>query len=426
MAGGPVSFFEIAAILVGLSALFGYLNHRYLKAPPTIGLVLIGLGVGTTLLLAQTVLPAAEVDAAVVGVLVNIDFHELLMHGMLSFLLFAGALHVDIPALRCRWRTVSAMATVGTVVSTALVAGGIWLVASLAGHPLPFVWALVFGALISPTDPVAVLGLFESVRVPPTLKAALEGESLFNDGVGVVVFTVLLGVALQDTDPGLWHVGELFLVEVAGGAALGIALGYAGYRGVLGIEEPNLELLVTLGIVMVGYAAAVRFGVSGPIAMVVAGLFFGGQGMRRAVSPASRDYLRKFWSLLDNVLNSVLFLLIGLEVLVVAGAGLGFWWASLAAIPVVLATRWLSVALARTVLHRWEAFEKGAVTVLTWGGLRGGIAVALALSLPASEHRPFILAVTYAVVVFSIVGQGLTVARVTKWSVFSGSSEPAP
>ena len=412
-----MSLFEIAAALVGLSALFGYLNHRYLGTPPTIGLVLIGLGLGSVLLLTEAVLPDAGVDAAVAGVLLRIDFHETLMHGMLSFLLFAGALHVDVPALRSRWRTVGALATAGTMLSTALVAGGIWIVAALAGHPLPFVWALVFGALISPTDPVAVLGIFESVRVPPTLKATLAGESLFNDGVGVVVFTVLLGIAAHGGEPGLLHVGELFVAEVLGGAALGIAAGYAGYRGVLRVEEPNLELLITLGIVMVGYAAAIRLGVSGPIAMVVAGLFFGNAGMRRAVSPGSRDYLRKFWSLLDNTLNSVLFLLIGLEVLIVVRAGPGFWWAGLAAIPVVLAARWLSVGLTGAALGRREAFDRGAVPVLTWGGLRGGIAVALALSLPANEYRPFLLGVTYLVVLFSIAAQGLTVTRVTRWAV---------
>ena len=408
-----MSIFEIGAFLIGLSALFGYINYRYLRAPPTIGLVLIALAASLALLLIESVFPSANVDSLITGVLERIDFHDTLMHGMLSFLLFAGALHVDFSALRRQSRTIGLMATVGTVLSTGLIAGGTWVLASIAGHPIPFIWALVFGALISPTDPVAVLGIFESVRVPATLKATLAGESLFNDGLGVVVFTVILGIALQGNNPGFLHIGELFVVEVLGGFVLGLIAGYTGYRALYRINDPNLDILITLAVVMVGYATAIRLGVSGPIAMVVAGLFIGNEGMKFALSASSADYLKKFWSLLDNILNSVLFLLIGLEVLIIARTGFAPW-VGLIVIPVTVASRWLSVVFSKTLLSRWEVFGKGAVTVLTWGGLRGGIAVALALSLPPNEYRPFILSITYVVVLFSIIVQGLTVTRVVR------------
>ena len=408
-----MSVFEIGAFLIGLSALFGYINYRYLRAPQTIGLVLIALAASLALLLIESAFPSADVDTLITGVLERIDFHDTLMHGMLSFLLFAGALHVDFSMLRSRYRTIGLMATLGTILSTALIAGGTWILAGLAGYPIPFIWALVFGALISPTDPVAVLGIFESVRVPPTLKATLAGESLFNDGVGVVVFTVILGVALQGSDPGLASIGELFVVEVLGGFVLGLVAGYVGYRALYRVNEPSLEVLITLAVVMVAYATAIRLGVSGPIAMVVAGLFIGNEGMKYAVSESSADYLKEFWSLLDNILNSVLFLLIGLEVLIIARTGSASW-VGFIVIPVTVASRWLSVALSKLLLSRWEVFGKGAITILTWGGLRGGIAVALALSLPANEYRPFILSITYVVVLFSIIVQGLTVTRVVQ------------
>ena len=411
-----MSLFEIGAALIALSALFGYVNHRYLRAPHTVGLVLIALAASLGLLLVESLAPGADVDALVLDVLRGVDFHDTLMHGMLSVLLFAGALHVDLSALRRRLRTIALMASAGTLISTFAIGTGAWLLADWAGHPIPFVWALVFGALISPTDPVAVLALFRTVPVPSSLKATLAGESLFNDGVGVVVFTLVLGVALHGGEPQLLHIGELFLVEVVGGVVLGLVAGYLCYRAVHRLDETNLDILVSLAVVMATYAAALRLGASGPIAMVVAGLFVGNDGTRYAAGASSREQLRRFWSVLDEILNSVLFLLIGLEVLIIARDGFEYWM-GLLAVPVALAGRWLSVFPCTAVLRRREPAAQGAVAVLTWGGLRGGIAVALALSLPAVEARPFIVSITYVVVLFSILVQGSTVAPLIRRAV---------
>lgn len=422
-----MTLFEIGAFLIGLSALFGYINHRFLKAPHTIGLVLIALAASLTIIVIELLLPASDADVLITGVLDQIDFHEALMHGMLSFLMFAGALHVDFSALRSRSRAIAMMATVGTVISAFVIAGGVWLVFDLAGVPMPFVWALVFGALISPTDPVAVMGLFRTLDVPDTLEAKMAGESLFNDGVGVVLFTVIVSIAVggaaPSADPGYLALAEVFAVEVFGGALLGFVAGYAGYRAMHHIDEHNLEVLITLAVVMVTYAVAIRVHMSGPIAMVVAGLLIGNKGMKYAVSENTRDYVQKFWSLLDEILNSVLFLLIGLEVLIILRTGFGLW-VGLAIIPITLLGRWLAVYLSISLLQRWEAFTKGAVSILTWGGLRGGIAVALALSLPANDYRPAILSVTYAVVLFSIIVQGLTVGRLVE-RVIPADLEPS-
>ena len=407
-----MSIFEIGAFLIGLSAIFGYLNHRYLKLPHTVGLVVIALAASLVVILIEIISPASPVMEIITDVLSQINFYDTVMRGMLSFLLFAGALHVDFVVFKTRARAIALMATLGILISTFLIGWLTWLILNAFGIETPFIWALVFGALISPTDPVAVLGLFKTVSVPESLEAKMAGESLFNDGVGVVVFTVVVAIAAGAGGHGesvdAASVAELFFIEAIGGALLGFIAGYAGYRAMHAIDEHNLEVLITLALVMVTYALALRMHMSGPIAMVVAGLFIGNKGMIYAVSENTADYIRKFWSLLDEILNSVLFLLIGLEVLVIAKMA-DHIGVALLAIPVTLAARWVSVSIPITILSRWSSFSKGAIPILTWGGLRGGIAVALALSLPANQYKPTILTITYAVVLFSIIVQGLTI-----------------
>ncbi len=421
-----MSIFEIGAFLIGLSAIFGYLNHKVLRLPHTIGLVVIALAASLGIILIEFLSPKTQILEIVTGILQQIDFHETVMRGMLSFLLFAGAMHVDFSAFKSRSGAIALMATLGILISTFLIGWVMWLSLNAFGIETPFIWALVFGALISPTDPVAVLGLFKLVKVPETLEAKMAGEALFNDGIGVVVFTVVVAIAVGDGghggDMGVMDVAGLFFNEAIGGAILGLVAGYIGYRAMYHIDEHNLEVLITLAVVMVTYAVALRLHMSGPIAMVVAGLVIGNKGMKFAVSDNTRDYVRKFWSLIDEILNSVLFLLIGLEVLIIAKR-IDHLEVALLAIPVALAARWISVYISISVLSRWRSFTKGAIPILTWGGLRGGIAVALALSLPANEYKPTILTITYAVVLFSIIVQGLTIKLLVERVVSHGPIE---
>ncbi len=412
-----MSIFSIGAILVGLSALFGFFNHRFLHLPHTIGLVVIALLASLSIIGLNLIVPSAQIGQRVTDVLRQIDFNETLMHGMLSFLMFAGALHADFSAIKTSRLTIGVMAVFGTLISTFVIGASMWFLLGFFEFKFPFVWALVFGALISPTDPVAVLSLFKTVEVPDTLQAKMTGESLFNDGVGVVLFTVVLAIALADEghggNIGPTEVIKLFFTEVAGGALLGLVAGYIGYRAMYGIDESSLEVLITLALVMVTYSLALSLHMSGPIAMVVAGLFIGNSGVKYAMSEKTRDYVLTFWTLIDEILNSVLFLLIGFEVLVVAESIENLWFALLA-IPVTLFARTFSVTIPITILSHWETFTKGAVPILIWGGLRGGIAVALALSLPDIKYKFAILTITYGVVLFSIIVQGLTVKPLIK------------
>ncbi|MFQ5958326.1 MAG: cation:proton antiporter [Alphaproteobacteria bacterium] len=407
--------FDLVAVLLGLAALFGYLNHRFLKLPHTVGLVVIALAVSFGVLAVDAAAPGWGLGAAVREALDRIDFTEALMKGLLSFLLFAGALHVDLSELAQRKWAIGGMATVGVLISTGLVGGGIWLVFTGLGLAVPFVWCLVFGALISPTDPVAVLSILKRVHVPASLEAKIAGESLFNDGVGVVVFTIVVAIATGSAgaDVGPASVAGLFLAEALGGALLGLAAGCAAFFAMRSLDEHNIEVIITLALVTVTYALADKLHVSGPIAVVVAGLLIGNHGARLAMSEKTREHVRTFWSLADEVLNSLLFMLIGFEVVAISGAA-SYVIAALVAVPLVLASRLIAVAIPIGLLGVRRSFTKGAIPTLTWGGLRGGISVALALSLPPSPEREVIVTVCYGVVIFSIVVQGLTMERLVR------------
>jgi CPA1 family monovalent cation:H+ antiporter len=330
-------------------------------------------------------------------------------------MLFAGALHVDWGKLKNRAPTVAALATVGVLISTAIVGTALWLAAGWLGTPIPLAWALVFGALISPTDPVAVLSTLKSVRVPEDLQVEMSGEALLNDGVGVVLFTILLAAAAepQTGDFDLGQAMRLLLVEALGGAVFGLLVGHATYRAMRAIDDYTIDVLITLAAVMATYSLAGKLHLSGPIAVVCAGILIGERGPRDAMSEATQRYVFGFWTLGDALLNIVLFLLIGLEVLVLR-PGQGVTTVALMAIPIVLVARWVAVALPVTALRFAMSFRKGTILVLTWGGVRGGISIALVLSMPDFPQRPMVLAATYAIVIFSVVIQGLTLGSLVR------------
>jgi monovalent cation:H+ antiporter, CPA1 family len=420
------AFFDIAAAVIVLAAIFGYLNHRFLKLPHTIGLVVIALAVSLVVLGLDAVRPSLELGTQVRGVMASIDFSNTLMQGLLSFLLFAGALHVDLAALASRKWVIGLMATLGTVLSTFLIGGGIWLLVQVLGVDLPVIYCLIFGSLIAPTDPVAVLGILKRVHVPPSLEAKIAGESLFNDGVGIVIFLILSGIAVGSGGEHALEplvIAQFFLIEALGGVLLGITTGYITFRLLKTVDEHNLEVIMTLALVMGTFGIADELHVSGPIAMVCAGLLIGNVGTRFGMSEKTREHTISFWSLLDEILNSVLFLLIGFEVVVITLTG-DVLIMGLVAIPLVLAARFVSVAIPVASLKVvGQQFSNGAIRILTWGGLRGGISVALVLSLPPSPEREILLTVTYIVVLFSIIVQGLTMEPVLRKLVRDDAEE---
>ncbi|MGI9435086.1 MAG: cation:proton antiporter [Geminicoccaceae bacterium] len=416
--------FEAAAVLVVLAAILGYINYVYFRMPHTIGLTVMGAVASMLMIGLDAAVPSLGVGHAVRSFLLGIEFDDVLLDAMLSFLLFAGALHVNLEMLLTRAWAVLAMALFGVIISTFVVAVGFKGITLLLGIDIPMTWCLVFGALISPTDPVAVLGILKSARVPPELEAKIGGESLFNDGVGVVVFSICLAAALGGGEFSIVHALELFAVEALGGAVLGLVVGWIGYRTMKTIDEHNLEVLVSLAVVMGGYALALRLHAAGPIAMAIAGLLIGNYGTRYAMSDRTRQHLTSFWSLIDETLNSVLFLLIGMEILVIV-TDLTFITAGILAIPLVLVARFLAVGLPFSVLKPFMDFTKGALPVLVWGGLRGGISIALALSLPPGPMKDVILTVTYVVVIFSVVVQGATMGMAARRFVGRTEDESA-
>jgi len=403
---------NISAILLAFAAFFGWLNTMYLKLPMTIGLMLIALVAS---------LCVAGIDAAfglgyaeqASAALERIDFHDSLMIGMLHLLLFAGALHTDLESLlRHKWH-ILLMATLGVVLSTFFIGLAAWLLLGALGYAVPLIWCLVFGSLISPTDPVAVLSIIRTLTVPKTLQTKIAGESLFNDGIGVVVFLALLGIATSPTghvSPS--EIGVLLFEEVVIGVGIGLALGYVAFLAMRRIDDYVVEVIISLALVMGIYALCSWVHASGPLGVVIAGLLIGNQGSRLAMSDVTRKHLVMFWELIDEVLNAVLFLLIGFEILVISFTT-NLFLLVLLVIPVVLLGRALAVTVpTRLIQAGGGTIEKGSIPVLIWGGLRGGISVALALSLPDFEGKEAVLAMTYGVVVFSIVVQGLTVQSV--------------
>ncbi|MFD1255955.1 cation:proton antiporter [Mucilaginibacter terrae] len=400
---------EIISITIVLAAIFAYINHRFIKWPPTIGIMILSLI--TSVLLATLGSSRSLLSEKAIQLVTSIDFQDVLMNFMLSFLLFAGAIHIDAEKLKLQGVPVLILATVGILISTFLVGGLTWLVFGWFGKSVPFIYCLLFGSLISPTDPIAVLGLLKAANIPASLELKISGESLFNDGVAVVIFITIAEIARSGgADFTFLDVSKLFLQEAVGGLLFGAVLGYIGFLALRSIDEYKVEVLITLAIVMGGYYAASHLHVSGPLAMVVAGIITGNKSKAEGMSDITRDYLGKFWELIDEILNAVLFLLIGLEILVIK-VNITLVLIGATCILVVLLARWVSVIIPVSLMRFKVKFEKHAVTILTWGGLRGGISVALALSLSNEMHRDEFVLITYIIVVFSILVQGLTIGK---------------
>ena len=408
-----MDYFFITTVIVVLAALFGYLNVRVLKLPTTIGLMLI------TIVFTLAVFAISYFDTTLLNaekyIINHIDFRTVLLDIMLSFLLFAGALHTNFEQLKVQRWPVLVFATVGVLTSTFLVGISMYYALQVVGFEIQFIYCLLFGALISPTDPIAVLGILKKAGVPKRLEAKIVGESLFNDGVGVVVFLTLFQIALLgegNIDP--MNVIELFGKEVIGGVLLGMVLGWITFRMMRSIDDYDIEVIITLAAVMSGTVIAQKFHLSAPLAMVTAGLIVGNDTVRdSAMSEITESYVDKFWELIDILLNTILFVLIGMELLVLTFE-FDYLVAGLLTIPVVLACRFLSLMMPVNIFKRKLDFVPNTNLIMTWGGLRGGISIALALGLTQEMHRDLFLVMTYIVVVFSILIQGLTVGLLVK------------
>lgn len=398
------------SVLIVLASFFAYFNVRFLKLPSTIGIMVLAMAVSIFLVVFGNVFPNTlnKISTLIAG----FDFTELLMGAMINFLLFAGAIHINLKDLHEQRVPVVVFSTVSVVISTFVVGSLLYFLMPFINLDIPYIYCLLFGALISPTDPVAVLSILKQANVRKSLETKIAGESLFNDGIAVVVFAVILQIA-QDTkyDPSFAHISWLLIKEAGGGLVLGIGLGITAARALRKINDYKVSVLITLSVVMGGYLIASTLHFSGPLTMVFAGLIIGNFKKRSAMSPVTKDYLDKFWELNDEILNAVLFLFIGFDLLMIKDIN-NYWTAGLACVIIVLASRLLAIWLPTLFIPFKEKFDRGTIKILVWGGLRGGVSIALALSIDNGPYKNDILAITYFVVVFSIIVQGLSIGRV--------------
>lgn len=418
---------DIPAILLVLATIFGAINYKFVKLPHTIGLMIVALVASLSLIALDLTFPSLGMSILVNKFLGNIDFNVTLMQGMLSFLLFAGALHVDLDQLLENKWTILTFASIGVLVSSFVIGGGFWLISGAVGLSLPFLVCLLLGVMVSPTDPVAVLGVLKTLQVPSPLKAKIAGESLFNDGVAVVLFSVLVSLVFGnggeeglDTSFQLTSVIWLLTKEALGGLFLGLISGFIAFWLLRQIDDYVLEVLITLALVTGAYSIALHLHLSGPIAMVIAGLLIGNQGTSLAMSETTRMHVETFWELVDEILNSVLFLLIGLKIVfLLQHSSYEIAYPLLIGLFVAITllslfARFLAIALPVQIKSLNSEVNPGTVPILTWAGIRGGVSVALALSLPSSSESELLLFVTYLVVLFSVAIQGLTIENVIK------------
>lgn len=407
-----MNLYHTFALIIVFAALFSYINYRFIRLPNTIGIMIISLLASLIMIAVNSLIPELFVNGR--EMIRGIDFHEVLMDGMLSFMLFAGAIHINAAELKKEKATILTFSTAGVLISTIIIGSLLFWVCTLFDLNIGFIYCLLFGALISPTDPIAVMGILKEANIAKAMEIRIVGESLFNDGIAVVVFISIqqiINAGLDNMQPG--EILFLFLQEAGGGLLLGIILGYIGFYAMRSIDFYKVEIMITLAIVMGGYYLADVLHVSGPLAMVVAGIITGNQARHFGMSDITRDYVDKFWEIIDEILNAVLFFLIGMEMIVVEFS-MQHFWIGLIGIVIVLLARYMSVLIPFVFLRKYNVFQKHSLTILTWGGLRGGISVALALSLPKTEFSDFFVTITYIIVLFSIIVQGLTIGRVVK------------
>jgi len=397
------------SVLIVLASFFAYLNIRFLKLPSTIGIMIIAMVSSILLVITGNIFPKTFLNFS--KLIAEFDFTEVLMGAMLNFLLFAGAVHINLKDLREQRGPIMVFSTVSVIISTIAIGVILDFVTDLAHIDIPFIYCLLFGALISPTDPIAVLSILKDAKVPKSLETKIAGESLFNDGVAVVIFAVILQLA-QDpaSDFSMAHVSWLLIKEALGGFILGTVLGIQASKAMRKVDDYKVSVLITLSVVMGGYLIAHAAHISGPLTMVAAGIIIGNYGKKTAMSPTTKDYLNKFWELIDEILNAILFLFIGFELLLIPDI-LSYWPIGIACIGIVLFSRFISIWIPTKIIPFKKKFETSTIKILVWGGLRGGVSIALALSIAEGPSKQVILAITYFVVVFSIIVQGLTIGK---------------